>query len=106
MPHSIPQSTQAILENLMKTRILILDGAMGTMIQRHNLQEADYRGLRFKDWASETTAFPDAVSEAALAHKDANSVRAAYRRTDFFKLRVELMDAWSAYINAASASDE
>ena len=34
-------------------RILILDGAMGTMIQRHKLQEADYRGERFKDWASD-----------------------------------------------------
>jgi 5-methyltetrahydrofolate--homocysteine methyltransferase len=33
-----------------KQRILILDGAMGTMIQRHKLQEADYRGKRFKDW--------------------------------------------------------
>lgn len=49
----------------------------------------------FKDWASETTVFPDAVSEAALAHLDANKVRAAYRRTDFFKMRVELMDAWA-----------
>ena len=32
-------------------RILIIDGAMGTMIQRHKLTEADYRGPRFKDWA-------------------------------------------------------
>src|SRR5574343_305501 len=31
-------------------RILIIDGAMGTMIQRHKLQEADYRGQRFADW--------------------------------------------------------
>ena len=62
MPHSIPQSTQAILENLMKTRILILDGAMGTMIQRHNLQEADYRGLRFKDWASDLKGNNDLLS--------------------------------------------
>ncbi len=36
-----------------KQRILILDGAMGTMIQRHKLQEADYRGERFKDWPSD-----------------------------------------------------
>lgn len=32
-------------------RILIIDGAMGTMIQRHRLSEEDYRGARFKDWA-------------------------------------------------------
>ena len=31
-------------------RILILDGAMGTMIQKHKLEEADYRGARFADW--------------------------------------------------------
>jgi 5-methyltetrahydrofolate--homocysteine methyltransferase len=34
-------------------RILILDGAMGTMIQRHKLEEADYRGERFADWPSD-----------------------------------------------------
>lgn len=31
-------------------RILVIDGAMGTMIQRHKLEEADYRGERFKNW--------------------------------------------------------
>ncbi len=33
-----------------KKRILVIDGAMGTMIQRHKLEEADYRGTRFADW--------------------------------------------------------
>ena len=33
----------------LKKRILVLDGAMGTMIQRHKFQEADYRAERFKD---------------------------------------------------------
>ena len=41
-----------IREELNK-RILIIDGAMGTMIQRHKLTEADYRGERFKDWPSD-----------------------------------------------------
>ena len=31
-----------------RTRILVLDGAMGTMVQRHQLTEADFRGERFK----------------------------------------------------------
>ena len=43
----------AALHAAAKKRILILDGAMGTMIQRHKLQEADYRGERFKDWPSD-----------------------------------------------------
>lgn len=41
------------VEDLLKERILILDGAMGTMIQRHRLQEADYRGERFKTWPTD-----------------------------------------------------
>lgn len=35
----------------LEKRILIIDGAMGTMIQRYRLAEKDYRGERFKDWA-------------------------------------------------------
>jgi 5-methyltetrahydrofolate--homocysteine methyltransferase len=38
------------LPEILKTRIAILDGAMGTMIQRFKLTEADYRGERFKDF--------------------------------------------------------
>ena len=38
------------IEKLLQQRILILDGAMGTMIQRYKLGEADYRGSRFADW--------------------------------------------------------
>ena len=35
---------------LLKERIAVLDGAMGTMLQRHRLREADFRGARFADW--------------------------------------------------------
>lgn len=41
------------LQRLAAERILFLDGAMGTMIQQHKLTEADYRGDRFADWASD-----------------------------------------------------
>lgn len=40
------------IKALMAERILILDGAMGTMIQRHKLEEEDYRGERFANWES------------------------------------------------------
>ncbi len=40
------------IQALMADRIIILDGAMGTMIQRHKLEEGDYRGERFADWPS------------------------------------------------------
>ena len=44
-------STEALLRDLLSRRILVLDGAMGTMIQRYRLSEEDYRGARFADFA-------------------------------------------------------
>ena len=41
------------IHDLLEERILIIDGAMGTMIQRYKLNEEDYRGERFKDWPSD-----------------------------------------------------
>lgn len=38
------------IQQALQERILVIDGAMGTMIQQHKLQEADYRGDRFKNW--------------------------------------------------------
>lgn len=49
MPNTIPE-TEKILRDLLDRRILILDGAMGTMIQRYKLTEADYRGSRFESY--------------------------------------------------------
>ncbi len=50
------------LEQLLKERILILDGAMGTMIQRYKLEEADYRGERFADWPTDLKGNNDLLS--------------------------------------------
>ena len=44
------KQTLHTIEKILQERILILDGAMGTMIQRYKLGEADYRGTRFADW--------------------------------------------------------
>lgn len=44
---------RAALEAAAAERILVLDGAMGTMIQGYRLEEADYRGERFQDWPSD-----------------------------------------------------
>src|ERR671929_1576701 len=41
------------LQTLLRSRIALLDGAMGTMIQRARLAEEDYRGARFRDWPRE-----------------------------------------------------
>lgn len=50
------------IRELLNQRILIIDGAMGTMIQRHKLQEADYRGERFKDWHKDVKGNNDLLS--------------------------------------------
>ena len=42
-------TTRHTLERLLDHRILVIDGAMGTMVQRHRLSEADFRGERFRD---------------------------------------------------------
>ena len=50
------------IKQALEQRILIIDGAMGTMIQRHKLSEADYRGERFKDWPSDLKGNNDLLS--------------------------------------------
>ncbi|HZN96769.1 MAG TPA: homocysteine S-methyltransferase family protein, partial [Gemmatimonadales bacterium] len=52
----------AQLESLLARRILVLDGAMGTMIQSYNLGEGDYRGTRFADWPRELKGNNDLLS--------------------------------------------
>src|SRR5256714_3682310 len=52
----------ARLEALLAKRILLLDGAMGTMIQRARLAEEDYRGERFRDWRRELRGNNDLLS--------------------------------------------
>lgn len=57
----------------------------------------------FRDWAAERTTFPDAVAEAALAHTVPDAVVAAYKRTDFFDQRRELMEKWGAFLLPSGA---
>ena len=50
------------IENAMASRVIMLDGAMGTMLQKQKLQEADFRGDRFKDWPSSLQGNNDLLS--------------------------------------------
>ncbi|MFZ3180448.1 MAG: methionine synthase [Methylocystis silviterrae] len=69
------------LEEAASRRILILDGAMGTMIQRHKFEEADFRGARFTDHAKDlrgnndllTLTQPDAIKAIHVAYLDAGA---------------------------------
>lgn len=50
------------IQDCLEERILIIDGAMGTMIQRHKLQEKDYRGERFGNWHKDVKGNNDLLS--------------------------------------------
>lgn len=57
----------------------------------------------FRDWAEEATHYPHEVKEAALAHAVKSKVEAAYRRSDLFEKRRDMMDAWAAFITSTPA---
>ncbi|MEX2548321.1 MAG: methionine synthase, partial [Chloroflexota bacterium] len=71
----------ALLPGLLRERILVLDGAMGTMIQRHELDEAAFRGERFADHPSDLRGAndllvltrPDVIREIHAAYLDAGA---------------------------------
>jgi 5-methyltetrahydrofolate--homocysteine methyltransferase len=52
----------AALPDLLKQRVLVIDGAMGTMIQRYQLDEAGYRGTRFNDWPQDVKGNNDLLN--------------------------------------------
>src|SRR6184192_2979908 len=70
------------LEALLRERIVVLDGAMGTMIQQYKLSEQDYRGKRFSDWKGKdlkgslellNLTQPQVVEEIHAAYLDADA---------------------------------
>jgi integrase len=60
---------------------------------------AKVHGFRstFADWRAEQTDFPEEIAEAALAHEVPSVVIRAYRRTDFFDRRRDLMEEWGEF---------
>jgi hypothetical protein len=51
----------------------------------------------FRDWCAEQTGFPREVCEAALAHSNKDTTKAAYFRSDLFEKRRQLMTQWADY---------
>ena len=81
----------------------ISDMTMTKLLRDAEITGVTVHGFRsaFTDWAAETTDVPKEVADKALAHKLPNRVEAAYRRTDFFDKRRDLMARWAAYLDAA-----
>ena len=101
------------LQNALAKKILILDGAMGTMIQRHKLEELDYRGDRFKDWHLDVKGNNDLLSITQPQiikeiHKQYLAAGANIIETNTFSSQVISMadyemEALSYELNVASA---
>ncbi|WP_428637262.1 methionine synthase, partial [Shewanella sp.] len=94
---NVRQINDAIRERL-NNEILILDGAMGTMIQNHKLEEADFRGARFADWPCDLKGNNDllVLTQAELIkqiHKDYLEAGADIIETNTFNAtRVAMAD--------------
>ena len=58
----VKSDSYSIIEKRLAENVLILDGAMGTMIQAYKLEEQDYRGDRFEDWNSDVKGNNDLLS--------------------------------------------
>lgn len=54
--------TKQVIEDILRQRIMIIDGAMGTMIQQHKLSEEDFRGEKFRDWHKDLRGNNDLLS--------------------------------------------
>ncbi len=112
MPHRT--DSQHLLSELLEQRILILDGAMGTMVQRYKLQEADFRGEMFANWTGKglkgfndllVLTQPKVIGEIHSAYLDAG---ADIIETDTFNAQTTSMEEYGlqeyAYqINKAGA---
>lgn len=82
------------------------DMSLSAVLRRMRI-DVTVHGFRssFKDWANETTSFPNELSEAALAHITGDKTERAYRRGDALDRRRELMMAWAAFLDGNTSSN-
>lgn len=116
--HMVPLSNQAIkvLRNVPKgiespyVFPAIRGGQLSDVallaVMRRMKVEAVPHGFRstFKDWVRSCTAYPDEVSELALAHVNSDATRAAYARDELLAKRTRLMKDWATFLDEPSIS--
>jgi integrase len=112
--HRVPLSARAIeiLEGLPRNGTLIFSGLSDKellrQMRRMDAGDATPHGFRssFMDWAHETTAFPKAVIDMALAHSIGDKTEAAYRRGILLAKRARLMDEWGKFCSTPAATGD
>ena len=92
------QERTKLLHNLLTQKILLLDGAMGTMIQSYNLNEEDYRGTRFKDYPHDLKGNNDllTLTQPQIIHAI---------HTGFLEAGADIIETNSFNSNSASMAD-
>lgn len=120
--HRVPLSAQAVqlLEAAPRASELVFPGRRANGMTTAALLKVlkalrpglTVHGFRstFRDWAADMTSFPREVAEQALAHSLQDKTEAAYRRTDLFNKRAQLMADWARFCTSpprqsASVSD-
>ncbi len=116
LEHRVPLSSRAVgvldeARELSDTTGLVFPSPTGRVLSDSTLSKllrelgigAVPHGFRssFRDWAAEKTEVPREVCELSLAHVNSDRVEAAYRRSDLFERRRDLMQDWSDYLVAA-----
>ena len=86
---------------------LASDMTYNMMMRRLELPAVPH-GFRssFTDWAEELLEGHSSAADAALAHKESNKTRRAYKRTDFFNARIGLMQKWADYVTGKEGNQE
>jgi integrase len=84
------------------------NSAMLHLLRRMGRADLTVHGFRstFRDWAAERTNFPREVVEMALAHRVGTEVELAYRRSDYFERRRQLMARWADYCSGESQASQ
>lgn len=82
------------------------DASIAAVLKRMGVDAVPH-GMRsaFKDWARNRSAYPDEVSELALAHVSTDATRAAYARDELLPQRKRLMHDWARFCNEEHVSD-
>jgi integrase len=117
--HRVPLSDRVveILMGLPREGAFVFPGARGgplassallNLVRAMRGPGATVHGFRstFRDWAAETTAFPNEMLELALAHAVSDKVERAYRRGDQMEKRRRLMGDWAAYCTRSPAAGD
>ena len=113
-PHKVPLSGAAmtVLESAREmnggiglifpsTKGKVLSDSTISKLVRENGIPAVPHGFRssFRDWAAEMTDIPNEIAAHAIAHVEGSASEKAYRRTDYFEKRRELMEQWGTYVD-------